>query len=404
MLIKCFSYAEFKQFLRQQIPLLYDVEKERLMSFSTSLTKVWFMDLDPVIPLVSQRFSSIGRPVLHDPVCILRSLVLMLALGFHSITKWVKKLRSDDILAVLSGFEPHKTPGVGTFYDFFDKLWLEDRKTRIERRFKLRSPIKKPRKKLKAGSKQPVKHPGVVGKLCKRVKSGKVPFPLRAERLIQEIFARCFVDASVDMGLIQDPLDLVLSGDGSSLRTGSSPYGVKVCDCRKKGIFRCDCKRRFSDPEASWGWDSYRNEYYYRYSPYVSTAASSVGELPMYIRLVQARCHDSVTGVVSLTEFKELYYYLKVSKSIADSAHDAYPFYELCEFWGIEPFIDLNSRGKGNFKNLPSISINEASKLKRLSLLTFLTSSRNFWYLSGDGRGFRFSSFRRSMGLSPVVL
>jgi hypothetical protein len=292
MLIKCSSHAEFKQFLRQQIPLLYDVEKQRLMSFSTSLTKVWFMDLNPVIPLVSQRFSSIGRPVLHDPVCILRSLVLMLDLGYHSVPKWVKKLRSDDILAVLSGFEPHKTPGVGTFYDFFDKLWLEDRKTRIERRLKLRSPIKKPRKELKAG----FKHPGVVGKLCKRVKSGKIPFPLRAERLIQEIFARCFVDASVDMGLIPDPLDLGLSGDGSSLRTGSSSYGVKVCDCRKKGVFNCGCKRRFSDPEASWGWDSYCNEYYYGYSLYVLTAASSVGELLMYIRLVQAQRYDSVTG------------------------------------------------------------------------------------------------------------
>ncbi|MDN5302750.1 MAG: hypothetical protein PWQ60_2264 [Thermoanaerobacteraceae bacterium] len=57
----------------------------------------------------------------------------MLDLGYHSITKWVSVLRSDDILAVLSGFEPHKTPGVGTFYDFFDRLWLEDRDTRIER-------------------------------------------------------------------------------------------------------------------------------------------------------------------------------------------------------------------------------------------------------------------------------
>ncbi|WP_422445604.1 hypothetical protein [Thermoanaerobacterium sp. DL9XJH110] len=168
-------------------------------------------------------------------------------LGYHSVTKWVEVLRSDDILAVLSGFEPHNTPGVGTFYDFFDRLWLEDRKTRIERRFKLRSPIKKPKKKLKAGSKQPVKHPGVVGKLCKRFMDGRVPFPLRAERLIQEIFARCFVDVSVHMGLIPDPLNLVLSGDGSSLRTGSSPHGVKVCDC----------KRRFSDPEASWGFVSF---------------------------------------------------------------------------------------------------------------------------------------------------
>ena len=359
MLIKCSSHVEFKQFLQKQVPLLWAVDSKRLMSFSGSLTKVWFLNLDPAIHLLSQRFSSIGRPVKYDPVCILRSLVLMLDLGYHSVTKWVQALRSDDILAVLSGFEPHNTPGVGTFYDFFDRLWLEDRRTRIERRIRLRSPIKKPRKKLKAGEKQPVKHPGVVGKLAKRVLSGRVPFPLRAERLIQEIFARCFVDVSVHMGLIPDPLNLVLSGDGSSLRTGSSPYGVKVCDCRKKGIFSCDCKRRFSDPEASWGWDSYRNEYYYGYSPYVLTAASSVGELPMYIRLVQACRHDSVTGVISLAEFKELYRYLKVNKFIADSAHDAYPFYELCEFWGIEPFIDLNSKGKGNFKNLPSVSVNE---------------------------------------------
>lgn len=139
---------------------------------------------------------------------------------------------------------------------------------------------------------------------------------------------------------------------------GSSLYGVKVCDCRKKGIFSCDCKHRFSDPEASWGWDSYRNEYYHGYSPYVLTAASSIGELVMYIRLFRLTARFS-TGVVSLAEFKELYRYSKVNKFLTDSAHDAYPFYELCKFLDIEPFIDLNSKGKGNFKNLPSVSVNE---------------------------------------------
>ncbi|MDK2877425.1 MAG: hypothetical protein PWR06_141 [Thermoanaerobacteraceae bacterium] len=201
MLIKCSFHVEFKRFLQQRIPLLWALEKGRLMSFSRSLTKVWFLNLDPAVPLLSQRFSSMGRPVLYDPVCILRSLVLMLDLGYHSITKWVQALRSDDILAVLSGFEPHKTPGVGTFYDFFDRLWLEDRKTRIKRWRKLRSPIRKPGKKFKTGQKQLVKHPGVVGKLCKRFMDGRVPFPLRAERLIQEILARCFVDVSVHTGL-----------------------------------------------------------------------------------------------------------------------------------------------------------------------------------------------------------
>jgi hypothetical protein len=122
MLIKCSSHVEFQQFLQQRIPLLWALEEDRLRSFSRSLIKVWFLNLDPAVPLLSKCFSSMGRPVLYDPVCILRSLVLMLDLGYHSITKWVSVLRSDDILAVLSGFEPHKTPGVGTFYDFFDRL------------------------------------------------------------------------------------------------------------------------------------------------------------------------------------------------------------------------------------------------------------------------------------------
>ncbi|MBO8138718.1 MAG: hypothetical protein H0Z40_11435 [Desulfotomaculum sp.] len=136
-------------------------------------------------------------------------------------------MRSDRILAVLSGFDPGKTPGIGTFYDFVDRFWL-------------------------------IKHPQIVDKLAAQAVKGREPFPLRAERLIQEVFARCFVDRSVELGLIPDPLALVLSGDGSSVRTGASPYGVKVCDCRKKGVFNCDCKRRFADPQARWGWDSYR--------------------------------------------------------------------------------------------------------------------------------------------------
>jgi hypothetical protein len=86
-------------------------------------------------------------------------------------------------------------------------------------------------------------------------------FPLRAERLIQKFFARCFVDVSFELGLILDPLSLVLSGDGSAFRSGSSPYGVKVCDCRKMWVSNCDCKQRIF-PCGFLGMDSYRNEFF----------------------------------------------------------------------------------------------------------------------------------------------
>ncbi|MBC7325471.1 MAG: hypothetical protein H5T99_09180 [Moorella sp. (in: Bacteria)] len=68
--------------------------------------------------------------------------------------------------------------------------------------------------------------------------------------MIQYIFVRCCVDRSVALGLIPDPEALMVAGDGSPLRTGSSPAGVKVCHYRKQGIFRCSCPRRYPDPDA----------------------------------------------------------------------------------------------------------------------------------------------------------
>lgn len=67
----------------------------------------------------------------------------MLDLKVHSVTTWVKMSCSDALWAVLSGFEPYKTSDVGMFYDFLDKLWLEDKNFRVQTRFKLRSPSKK---------------------------------------------------------------------------------------------------------------------------------------------------------------------------------------------------------------------------------------------------------------------
>ncbi|MDR1536899.1 MAG: hypothetical protein LBU32_02690 [Clostridiales bacterium] len=57
------------------------------------------------------------------------------------------------------------------------------------------------------------------------------------------------------MGLVGN--GLTLSGDGTCMQTGAFPYGRKICGCRENGVYNCDCLRRFSDPNASWGWDSH---------------------------------------------------------------------------------------------------------------------------------------------------
>lgn len=49
----------------------------------------------------------------------------------------------------------------------------------------------------------------------------------------------CFVDASVDMGIIPDLLDLVLSGNGSSLRTGSTHPVLRFGFAGKRVLVNC---------------------------------------------------------------------------------------------------------------------------------------------------------------------
>jgi len=352
MLFSCRSHAAFQDFLRGRLPPLYYGDPPRLRSFSAALARVWLLDLDPAIHFLLSRYSHRGRPA-FDPVDLLRSLVLMVFLEVFSITRWAEKLRSDRILAILSGFAPGKTPAVGTFYSFFHRLWLQDQSVMAERRLKLRAARPKPRGKLKSGEKLRPKHPGIVKKLVKRAILGRT-FSHRPEWLIQWVFARCFVDQSVDLGLIPDPMALILSGDGTSIRSGSSPHGVKVCVCKKQGVYRCHCLRRFSDPDANWGWDSYREEFFYGYTGYSLTAAASQADLPFFTTVAQASRHDSVQGVVALAQFRELHPKLAVAKGLWDSAHDVQDFYRLHREWGIEPFISLNAKSLGQTRLAPA--------------------------------------------------
>ena len=70
-----------------------------------------------------------GRPA-WDPVCMLRSCLAMMLRGITSFDIWVQTMRTDPFYAIISGFLPEKTPGVGTFYDFQDRLLGRKRQRR----------------------------------------------------------------------------------------------------------------------------------------------------------------------------------------------------------------------------------------------------------------------------------
>ena len=80
------------------------------------------LDLSAVDRIMQDQYSNRGAEP-RPPSCMLRSLLLMIAMNVVSITHWVETLHTSQFFAILSGFQPWDIPGVGTFYDFIDRLW-----------------------------------------------------------------------------------------------------------------------------------------------------------------------------------------------------------------------------------------------------------------------------------------
>ena len=84
---------------------------------------------------------------------MLHSLLLAVICKVTSITQWVDILRTQPLYAVISGFEPDDVPGVGTFYDFINKLWkLDTNNISSHIKFPKSKPSNPPKKGDKAAS------------------------------------------------------------------------------------------------------------------------------------------------------------------------------------------------------------------------------------------------------------
>jgi hypothetical protein len=190
-----------------------------IMEYQEAVSKVFILNLDPLGKLMAPLYSITGRPSENQSE-IFRSFLLMQSLGYP-LDKWLPKLAINPVLRAACGFNG-KLPRVASYYDFIDRLIKLDEKPR--QKSKKRKPQKKHDK-----NKMPPKHPGTVKKLVKEILAGR-RLDRRPERLLQEIFAQVAVKPSLDLGLI--PQNVSISGDGTCIETGASPYGVKTCGCK----------------------------------------------------------------------------------------------------------------------------------------------------------------------------
>lgn len=343
------SHEEYINFFSNAASSLNDSQRKKLDSYSVSIKKLTSLNLDPLHSVLESHYSKTGRPALNQPE-IFRSIILMLDMGETSLTNWISTLRSDDILAILIGCSPSSLPPLGSYYDLINRLWLRNTSDdRFDQNKLYKYPkASKPKSKAPGKNKKlPNKHPNVVKKLTNFFLEGR-SFSQRYERLLQEIFSLIAIVPSVELGLIPSE-NLTVSGDGTCVHCHSSSIGSKVCNCHENGIYDCKCDRKYSDIDATYGWDSDLNTWFYGHTLYAMSTYDPVtkSDLPLLFRYTQAKRHDSISGIVSLAELREVSPELRINNICFDSANDNYPTYGLLKEWDINPFIDLNSnRGK----------------------------------------------------------
>ena len=217
-----------------------------------------------------------------------------------------------------------------------------------------RSFYPKPRQKLERGKKYKLpKHNGVVKRFTELSIRNELP-SYRPERVFQDFFARCIVDTSLQMGILGHQPAFSIAADGTPFYSGASHYGVKVCDCKSKGIYNCKCPRLYSDPDATWGWDSYREQWFYGDTIFCITASDSPYDLPIYLRKAQAQRHDGIITIFALDETRKLYPNIGFKNFLADGAMDNYPTYKLINHFNMVPFIPLDSNVKFPDRDLPA--------------------------------------------------
>lgn len=328
------SHVEYQAFVIDALKHENERCPGTIENFETTILKLYGMNLDSVLENFIGLFSIMGRPSNQQPE-ILRAFILMADQKEGNIDKWVKTAAATPLFCALVGVEPSNFPGASTLRDFISRLWQEDEPCHD------RVPDKKPKDKY-GNEKMPPKNPSIIKELADKALQGAT-FEDVPENLLQSIFNKVALKPSLDAGLIKDSDKNIASGDGTCINSNANPRGKKICECEGE----CDCARRFADPQANWGWDSYHKCYFWGYTAYIlSTHNPDLKlDLPIYFRIEQASAFDGVTFIKAFAHAKSILQgYISIDSLLLDSAHDNYATYELLSEWDTKPFIDLNQR------------------------------------------------------------
>ena len=303
------SNDAYRCHLRTHLPTLCQQPetRQRLRFRMDSLLALLLLDLEPARPMLQPLYSDRkgGRPP-RDPVAMLRCLLLLLLTGGAAINAWAERLKGEPELSVLSGFSPQTPPSVGTLYDFLNRLLdgpyqkrcahapRASERLRSHTFVRLLSQEKESRKAT-TQAQLALTHHRQVGLLVEQALAVRDQgLPQDFEQRLNEILMRCAVVPSAVGGFLGDLKRLVVVSDGTAILSHADGAGHAHCSCRAESLPDCTCPRYYSDPDATWGWDSHRERYVFGSRVHVATTRGDQQDLPLSVSVAGAhpRCRD----------------------------------------------------------------------------------------------------------------
>ena len=158
------------------------------------------MDLSYTDELLRDKYSKFG-PAPRTPSCMQRSYLLSIDFNLTSITDWAAQLKINPLYAILSGFEVGNTPGIGTFYDFFNRVWNSENDNLFPHIHLLKASVKKPKNK---GTKADPVEKVTVAELIPQLETTSFPIAEQPYRSLLQIYKKHLLDVSASKGLISN--------------------------------------------------------------------------------------------------------------------------------------------------------------------------------------------------------
>jgi len=361
------THSEYLNHLRQRLlPLLEQPAiTAKLEVYAYEFVTLTELNLDPQREALEALYCPTGQGAPKDPVKMLRALLLMtLRQNTSSPDAWAERLKTDDLLALLTGFEPGQTPCGTALREFIIRYADGPYALRSQQETPLNQTLRGQHERRLSETTEARRaeadRQGLSQSdaLCRRLlKEAATPRdPQAVQTRLDDMLVHLGLRPTIEAGLFGDEASsLVVEGDGTPLKTAASPRGQRTCDCPPNSK-DCDHPRLYTSGTAQWCYHPSRG-WVFGDESYTISAHVNGRDLPLMSIMGTGNESDFTLGPKALDELlkviSEQNLPLDIDIVIGDGHHDALAFYRYCRIKGIRTVIPLNGDAAEHSKKTP---------------------------------------------------